>query len=74
MVSIKDKFEDQNDPEAKKRELRRLSKVQIDRYLNHLNTELEWLIGATPTGDERNTLCEMNIWLGEMVSNFNTIK
>lgn len=50
-------------PEGRRLEERNASLLSIRRHLQRAQDELEWLIGATRSGERRNKITEMNIQL-----------
>lgn len=53
-------------PEDRQRELRNISLLNAKKLLGRTIDEINYLIGATATGDRRNTLCDANIHLTEV--------
>jgi uncharacterized Zn finger protein (UPF0148 family) len=64
--STTDPFGNLRDPEERHREEIRMSKVILKHKLQGVLDELEYLINSTPTGEERNKLCDMNIHAQEI--------
>lgn len=51
-------------PEGRAIEVRNAALLTVKRRLQEATSELEYLIGATPTGERRDVLCDCNIHVG----------
>lgn len=59
--------------EARRRESRNASLMTVKRRLQETLNEIDFLIGATPTNERRNTLTYINIHLLETRKYLNTL-
>ena len=65
---------DKNNPEHRRMEARNIALSIVRRKLVELENEVDFLINATPTGERRNLLTDINIKLMDLHINVKALK